>query len=1068
MLLLAEVGARSTNHTTQFSRHASTKYYRSETDSGRRLPLSSQSGRNDYLITRSGFVVRSSRDILPPLPQFGRKMLVTLTFITTPTSDTRGTCLVLSANDQKFLVGNLHEGLQRAMIERSIKSMGVTQAFLTGQTEWAKAGGLLGWILSTADALKMAGETLRQRVNDAKRMMQELPADKVPLGVKKLAETGETTQRLSFHGGANLAYLIATARRFIFRKGRPVTVHEYSSEERVPAQELEPSWQNDLIRVWAMPILASAVPQPAQTSPSPDVATQKQPAEFAALLQPIVKNMFDSDWRMDDLAQMSLRDVKLPAAVFIRNPETRQLEQYREYVPQNPTERPDIQVLVRKPWPGALVPNLPPTSPKNISMCYVIGLHAPRGKFLPQKAKELKVRPGPNFNLLASGQSVVAEDGTTVLPEQVLGPARPGRSVLFAELPQTEYIEAFLARTELSNTTILSEIVVAVWILGHGVAEDPRLQSFIQQHPEWKHVITSPDYGADYLVFDGAAEGLIQHHLADPQRFNVPKFDDEPRKLPNALAHCELATRGQRIKIEPDVTYEPDSSEPYLNTGEVVEQFPKEVEKLADVARKRVEARTEQKSPKPPLPGAENEIVTLGTGSALPSKHRNVSATLLRVPGVGSYLLDCGENTLGQLTRLYGQEGVLEILRDLKMIWISHMHADHHLGTTSVIKAWYQAVHGGPAKGIGHAKLEASLPGGGILSQLKQPKKLFFIAEPAMSQWLREYSSVEDYGYHHLVLIDSFPVSKNGTARSSLRCKGEEVGYGSANSEICNAMRQATGLADLVTCSVPHCHGARGVAFTFPDGFKLTYSGDARPSQNLVDIGQNSTVLLHEATFDDELQGDAKAKGHSTTSEALGVGLAMKAKRVILTHFSQRYSKIPVMSDISSRNIVLEETDASNQDAPEGIDDPESMATLAVQDPSLEGEETPSAFPPAKSTAPTTTRARPTNIIKTSAQQMEDMKVAVAFDYMRVKVKDIEVLEKFTPAFVELYKTANDHLNVSEADRAEKQIRAKERKAAMKENNRRKRSDNPHSPSPRKRSKSSTNSERHDVDKDVA
>ena len=95
-----------------------------------------------------------------------------------------------------------------------------------------------------------------------------------------------------------------------------------------------------------------------------------------------------------------------------------------------------------------------------------------------------------------------------------------------------------------------------------------------------------------------------------------------------------------------------------------------------------------------PEGASEAEIVTLGTGSALPSKYRNVSATLLRVPGWGSMLFDAGENTLGQLKRVFPADELKEVLRELRVIWISHMHADHHLGTVSVIRAWYEEKHG--------------------------------------------------------------------------------------------------------------------------------------------------------------------------------------------------------------------------------------------------------------------------------------------------------------------------------------------------------------------------------------
>ena len=39
---------------------------------------------------------------------------------------------------------------------------------------------------------------------------------------------------------------------------------------------------------------------------------------------------------------------------------------------------------------------------------------------------------------------------------------------------------------------------------------------------------------------------------------------------------------------------------------------------------------------------------------------------------------------------------------------------------------------------------------------------------------------------------------------------------------------------------------------------------------------------------------EAIAKKHSTTGEAIDVGMRMGAHRVLLTHFSQRYPKIPV------------------------------------------------------------------------------------------------------------------------------------------------------------------------------
>lgn len=90
-------------------------------------------------------------------------------------------------------------------------------------------------------------------------------------------------------------------------------------------------------------------------------------------------------------------------------------------------------------------------------------------------------------------------------------------------------------------------------------------------------------------------------------------------------------------------------------------------------------------------PGDDIEISTLGTGSAIPSKYRNVSSTVLSIPNlykgqVGEILLDCGEGTLGQMRRKYGADGMYKLYAGLKMIFISHMHADHHLGLHSILE----------------------------------------------------------------------------------------------------------------------------------------------------------------------------------------------------------------------------------------------------------------------------------------------------------------------------------------------------------------------------------------------
>lgn len=87
--------------------------------------------------------------------------------------------------------------------------------------------------------------------------------------------------------------------------------------------------------------------------------------------------------------------------------------------------------------------------------------------------------------------------------------------------------------------------------------------------------------------------------------------------------------------------------------------------------------------------------------------------------------------------------------------------------------------------------------------------------------------------------------------------------------------------------------------------FKLTYSGDTPPCKRIIELGQDSTLLIHEATFQDELHERAKSTNHSTVSDAIHQGQLMNAKYTILTHFSGRYCILPVLPQNLPNNVGI-------------------------------------------------------------------------------------------------------------------------------------------------------------------
>ncbi|KAL1963895.1 hypothetical protein VTN77DRAFT_7701 [Rasamsonia byssochlamydoides] len=973
--------------------------------------------------------------------------------LTTPTADTPGTTIFLNFPERRYLFGHVSEGTQRAITENGIRHAYLTDLFITGRTEWANVGGLLGVILTVADAHVTATTAMeeherekaarRQAQNNTESTTAQLQATTIKDGSPVASQdqsSHDRRTRLTIHGGRNLTHTVATARRFVFRKGLPLYTREYGPEIPFPRDTDEkidpfeqPTWSDKYIKVWAMPITPASrnprgVPESGPRSPrkrsldefeerSSGTETLDQRTKDQVTREKVVSNMFNSTWALDSLVEMPLANVRMPATIFVRNPKTKDLERYSGPMPGGKEPLPDIKVLVRLPWPAALVEKLPPTSRAEEALSYIVRNHDLRGKFDPKKAQELKVRRGPDYAKLTQGINVQSEDGRTITPDMVLGPPRPGKGTAIIDLPSPDYVENLVSRPEWESPAVTKGLEVFIWILGPGVGEHPRLQEFVKRMSHCKHTVSSTDYCPNYLAMQSAAGSSIRLAKLNSDNFSVPVHDNVTLPQPGtptagstsvieALQNSPLepAERGLIIDMEPQFGLNRSEVTPYFNPVKALHRIPRAVEQRVATIRHRMKKPAFQQRLRElqrDLPGEDAEIITLGTGSSIPSKYRNVSATLLKVPGYGYYLLDCGENTLGQLKRVFPPDQLREVLQNLRMIWISHLHADHHLGTVSVIKAWYNENYPGRTPSTDVIETD--------MAKILQEKRLFVVSEEMMIGWLEEYAGVENYGFDKLVPLAAYPyVDRDGSIKTSFtyrHCRADgtyadsrlpdtrplttTLRFDDPSSPLTPLLRSATGLSNILTTLVSHCRGAMAVSLVFPDGFKVSYSGDCRPSASFVSIGQDSTVLIHEATFQDDMQGSAIAKKHSTMSEALEVGRQMRARMILLTHFSQRYQKIAQLDTKERGPVQAEDVSQTAGGVYDGVpDEPEESPRL--RDVRL------------SSTNDDLTLSRRPRSESQGQRPQPDAPVAVAFDYMRVRVRDIPIAQVFAPAFEKL------------------------------------------------------------------
>lgn len=72
-----------------------------------------------------------------------------------------------------------------------------------------------------------------------------------------------------------------------------------------------------------------------------------------------------------------------------------------------------------------------PTDHRTTTVGYALVEYDRKGRFFRERAEELGVPVGPKFSQLHRGESVELDDGTVVKPEDVVGPPRPGRRLVY-------------------------------------------------------------------------------------------------------------------------------------------------------------------------------------------------------------------------------------------------------------------------------------------------------------------------------------------------------------------------------------------------------------------------------------------------------------------------------------------------------------------------------------------------------------------------------------------------------------------------------------------------------------
>ena len=270
-------------------------------------------------------------------------------------------------------------------------------------------------------------------------------------------------------------------------------------------------------------------------------------------------------------------------------------------------------------------------------------------------------------------------------------------------------------------------------------------------------------------------------------------------------------------------------------------------------------------------------LTFLGTGGAVPSVDRNVSALALQREGE-TLLLDCGEGTQRQMMRY----GVSFAFRE---IFFTHYHADHILGLTGLLRTMGLQERTAPVTLYGPRGAQRLL---GQLVSLGHERTRF----PVEIVEVKPGDRLGRGDYDIVV----FPTDH----------RTDTVGYALAEHERLGrfdpARARELGVPEGPLWGRIH----KGQAVTLDDGRVVTpeelvgvprpgrtvvYTGDTRPHAEVIAAARGADLLVHEATFGQDERQRAQETGHSTAAEAARVAREAGARRLVLTHISPRYTR---------------------------------------------------------------------------------------------------------------------------------------------------------------------------------
>ena len=297
------------------------------------------------------------------------------------------------------------------------------------------------------------------------------------------------------------------------------------------------------------------------------------------------------------------------------------------------------------------------------------------------------------------------------------------------------------------------------------------------------------------------------------------------------------------------------------------------------------------------------DLIILGSSAATPTRERNLSSIAIRYRNQ-IIIFDCGED----FQRRFVEAG-LKFNKPLTM-FISHFHGDHIIGLPGFLFRLSINDRTAPLTVFGPRNLFLYLYTHKKILGLKANYPIKIVEIDHLTNEIIEFEGLDSdipirkSQIRDMIILDTKYFSMKFTLvdhsvityayafieKPRLGKFNPEIvkGLGVPESSLWRKLQEGENIEFNGKIINPN---KEGIVEPKRPGRKITYSGDLCPTKSLIDLGKNSDIIIHEATFAEKLAETAKEKKHSTSTEAAMDAKEMNAKQLILTHISTRYQE---------------------------------------------------------------------------------------------------------------------------------------------------------------------------------